>query len=68
MFQMVQNGDIVILKNKKLVVLSCTWFALVVVITGFIQTDGELRYIVDSGVPFHVSYVFVAKFSEETKL
>jgi len=23
--------------------------------TGFIQTDSELRYVVDSGVPFHVS-------------
>jgi len=24
-------------------------------IIGFIQTDGELRHVVDSGVPFHVS-------------
>jgi len=27
----------------------------VVVLIGFIQSDGELRYVVDSGVPFHVS-------------
>jgi len=27
-----------------------------VVYIGFIQTDSELRYVVDSGVPFQVSF------------
>jgi len=32
-------------------------YNLLVVMIGFIQTDGELRYVVDSGVPFHVGFI-----------
>jgi len=42
--------------THKMSMISMYIFFLLVVITGFIQTDGELRYVVDSGVPFHVSF------------